>query len=47
MDGEIITNHGFCHALSGQFGILADGRVVSCCLDASAEMVLGRIQEAP
>lgn len=35
--------HGFCHALSQQIGILADGSVVPCCLDAEGSMVLGNI----
>lgn len=38
---------GFCHALSGQFGILCDGRVVPCCLDKEGVMSLGSLDEAP
>lgn len=32
---------GFCHGLSGHFGIHANGTVVPCCLDHKAEMPLG------
>lgn len=34
---------GFCHGLSGQLAILADGSVVPCCLDANGEIELGNI----
>ncbi len=33
----------YCHALSSQVAILADGTVVPCCLDANGEMPLGNI----
>jgi radical SAM protein with 4Fe4S-binding SPASM domain len=36
-------NEGFCHGLVGQIGILADGTVVPCCLDAEGEIPLGNI----
>lgn len=35
--------HGFCHALSQQIGIHADGTVVPCCLDKEAGIPLGNI----
>ncbi len=38
---------GFCHALSQQIGIHADGTVVPCCLDKEAIMNLGNILETP
>jgi len=38
---------GFCHALTGHFGIHADGTVVPCCLDKEARLALGNLQEAP
>ncbi len=33
----------YCHALSSQAAILADGTVVPCCLDADGDMPLGNI----
>ncbi len=35
----------FCHGLDDHFGILADGTVVPCCLDADGVMALGNIFE--
>ncbi len=35
----------FCHGLGDHFGILCDGRVVPCCLDAEGDMALGNIFE--
>ena len=34
---------GYCHALSSQIAILADGSVVPCCLDCDGDMTLGNI----
>ncbi len=34
---------GFCHALSQQIGIHADGTVVPCCLDKEAALPLGNV----
>jgi len=34
---------GFCHGLSGQLGIHADGTVVPCCLDKDAVVNLGNL----
>jgi radical SAM protein with 4Fe4S-binding SPASM domain len=34
---------GFCHALSQQIGIHADGTVVPCCLDKEAQVPLGNV----
>lgn len=36
---------GFCHGLSAQLAILADGRVVPCCLDGDGIMDLGNLHE--
>ena len=38
---------GFCHALSQQIGIHADGTVVPCCLDKEAGIPLGNILHQP
>jgi radical SAM protein with 4Fe4S-binding SPASM domain len=37
------SEHGFCHALSQQLGIHADGTVVPCCLDKEAQIPLGNL----
>ena len=36
----------FCHGLGDHFGILSDGTVVPCCLDADGVMALGNIFES-
>ncbi len=36
-------NHGYCHGLSKQIAILADGRVVPCCLDGEGIIDLGNL----
>ena len=41
-DGEI-----FCYALDDHFGILCDGSVVPCCLDAEGELCLGNVLDTP
>ncbi len=33
----------FCHALRDQFGVLCDGTVVPCCLDAEGTLALGNL----
>ncbi len=38
---------GTCHGLSGHFGILADGTVVPCCLDADGVLALGNALATP
>ncbi len=40
-----IVGNGYCHGLSKQIAILADGRVVPCCLDGDGEISLGNISE--
>lgn len=40
-------DRGFCHALSQQIGIHADGTVVPCCLDKEAVVQLGNVLETP
>lgn len=41
----IRSEHGFCHALSQQIGIHADGTVVPCCFDKEAGIPLGNVLE--
>jgi len=36
-------SNGFCHGLSSQIAILADGRVVPCCLDGDGIINLGNL----
>lgn len=44
--GEDLGASVFCHGLKDHFGILSDGSVVPCCLDADGEMTLGNIFSA-
>lgn len=43
MDQPKLHQVGHCHALSSHFGILADGRVIPCCLDSKGDISLGNI----
>ncbi|WP_024954414.1 radical SAM/SPASM domain-containing protein [Sulfurospirillum arcachonense] len=36
-------SHNFCHGLSSQIAILADGRIVPCCLDGDGIIELGNL----
>jgi radical SAM protein with 4Fe4S-binding SPASM domain len=38
-----VEKDGFCYALKTHIGILSDGTVVPCCLDASGVIELGNI----
>lgn len=38
-----ISGDGYCHGLSKQIAILADGRVVPCCLDGEGIIELGNL----
>ena len=42
-DAECMGDDVFCYGLKDHFGILSDGRVVPCCLDADGEITLGNI----
>lgn len=41
MDMPIQSEHGTCPALKNQFGILADGTLIPCCLDKDGVISLG------
>lgn len=47
LDNDVIHTKGFCHALSGHFGIHADGTVVPCCLDHKGSINLGNVYATP
>lgn len=40
-----IPTNGFCRGLRDQFGILVDGTVVPCCLDANGAINLGNVNQ--
>ena len=40
-----LAGEGYCHGLSRQIAILADGRVVPCCLDGEGVIDLGNLHE--
>jgi hypothetical protein len=42
-DGPILSKKGFCYGLRSHAGILSDGTVVPCCLDAEGTLALGSI----
>ena len=43
---ELLGDKVFCHGLSDHFGILSDGTVIPCCLDADGAISLGNIFES-
>lgn len=47
MDEPVYEGEAFCLGMSRQFAILADGRVVPCCLDGEGVMTLGNVFETP
>lgn len=47
IDGEDFGDSHSCYGLRDQIGILSDGTVVPCCLDADGIINLGNIFEAP
>ena len=42
---ENLGDHAFCYGLKDHFGVLVDGTVVPCCLDADGVIALGNIFE--
>ena len=44
---EYAAEESFCYALRNQIGVLADGRVVPCCLDHDGDIALGNLFEQP
>ena len=42
-DAEDMGEDVFCYGLKDHFGILSDGSIVPCCLDADGEITLGNV----
>ncbi|MBQ2794002.1 MAG: radical SAM protein [Clostridia bacterium] len=47
LSGEDLGEDVFCHGMGDHFGILSDGTVIPCCLDAEGVVRLGNIFEDP
>lgn len=45
MMAEESCSRAFCYGLADHFGVLCDGRVIPCCLDAEGDICLGNIFE--
>lgn len=43
IDRDVISDEVFCYGLSDHFGILSDGTVIPCCLDADGVIKLGNV----
>lgn len=43
---DFVGDNGFCYGMRHQVGILCDGSVVPCCLDANGEAILGNIYQS-
>jgi len=46
IDGEVLSEKGFCYGLRDQIGVLCDGSVVPCCLDRNGDIILGNLFKA-
>ena len=47
MAASVLNTKGFCHALSSQMAIQANGDVIPCCLDSQANLKLGNVFNTP
>lgn len=47
LEEPFMGKDGFCHGLRQMIGVLADGTVVPCCLDANGEAPLGNLFAEP
>ena len=45
-EGSPENSDAFCYALRDQAGVLVDGTVVPCCLDADGVLALGNLYES-
>jgi len=43
INGDILSEEGFCYGLRDQIGVLSDGTVVPCCLDREGDIALGNL----
>jgi Predicted Fe-S oxidoreductases len=43
LQGDFLSDTGFCYGLRDQIGILVDGTVVPCCLDGEGSIPLGNV----
>ena len=46
-EGDMLGDEVFCHGMGDHFGILSDGTVIPCCLDADGEIALGNLFVKP
>ncbi len=44
-ENNTINTNGFCYGLISHFGVLSNGDVVPCCIDASGDIVLGNLNK--
>jgi len=47
INGDVISEEGFCYGLRDQIGVLSDGTVVPCCLDRNGDITLGNLFDTP
>lgn len=47
INGKVLGDRHACYGLRDQIGVLCDGTVVPCCLDAEGDIALGNIYETP
>ncbi len=47
VNGDVLSDAGFCYGLRDQIGVLADGTVVPCCLDRDGDIPLGNLFVTP
>ncbi|MEG2597749.1 MAG: SPASM domain-containing protein, partial [Oscillospiraceae bacterium] len=47
LQNSFVSAEGICHGTRSMLGILADGTIVPCCLDANGEAPLGNIFKHP
>ena len=46
INGDVMSDEGFCYGLRDQIGVLCDGSVVPCCLDRNGDITLGNLYES-
>lgn len=43
INGDVLSESGFCYGLRDQIGVFCDGTVVPCCLDRNGDIALGNL----